>query len=115
MEEARRWGRRREGEGDGRGGGGGVETIPNVFGTILTYIYKLSQESIFKVFNFHFSNQQRPYSWTKSRQKSSEFSSLPFKVTLYNLALRFLFLQNHATSYSFYCAFFVIHTETSSL
>jgi hypothetical protein len=33
-------------------------------------------------------------SWTKSRQKSSEFSSLLFKVT----SLRFLFLQTHATS-----------------
>ena len=46
---------------------------------------------------------QRPNSWTKSRQKSLEFSSSLFAVTsTYSFALRFIFLRTHATSYSFY-------------
>ncbi len=44
----------------------------------------------------------RPISWTKSRQKYWDFSSLLFKVTYTVFAMRFLFLQTHATSYSFY-------------
>jgi hypothetical protein len=40
-------------------------------------------------------------SWMKSRQKSEEFSSLLFS-RLYSFALRFLFLETHTTSYSFY-------------
>jgi hypothetical protein len=48
----------------------------------------------------------RPNSWTKSRQKSEEFSTLPkllFTVTstVYSLALRFTFLETLATSCSF--------------
>ncbi len=43
----------------------------------------------------------KPNSWTKSRQKSKEFTSLLF--TVISLCLEFfLFLQTHATSYSFY-------------
>ncbi len=42
----------------------------------------------------------RPNSWTQFRQKSKEFSSLLFTV-ICSFALRFLFLQTHATSYSF--------------
>jgi hypothetical protein len=46
---------------------------------------------------------QRPNSLTESRQKSSKFSSLLFTVTSYcSFALKFLFLQTTATSYSFY-------------
>jgi hypothetical protein len=37
----------------------------------------------------------RRKSWSKSRQKSSEFSTLLFKVTSTSFALRFLFLQIH--------------------
>ncbi len=40
----------------------------------------------------------RPNSWTKSRQKSFP----PIHSHLYSFALRFLFLQTHGTSYSFY-------------
>jgi hypothetical protein len=45
--------------------------------------------------------RQRLKSWTKSKQKFQEFSSLLFTVTstVYNFAMRFLFLQTHATSY----------------
>ncbi len=45
---------------------------------------------------------QRPNSWTKSRQKSSEFSSLLFTVTSTALLWDFYFFKNHATSYRFY-------------
>jgi hypothetical protein len=45
----------------------------------------------------------RSNSPTKSRQESEEFSSLLFSH-LYSFALRFIFLQTHATSYSFYSA-----------
>ncbi len=44
----------------------------------------------------------RPNSWTKSRQKSLEFSSLLFTVSSTALPWDFLFLQNHTTSYDFY-------------
>ncbi len=45
-----------------------------------------------------------PNSWTKSRQKSYEFSSVLFTVTstLYSFALRLIFLQTHATSFTFW-------------
>ncbi len=43
----------------------------------------------------------KPNSWTKSRQKSYEFSSLLFTVTPTALLEIFLLLQTHATSYSF--------------
>ncbi len=43
--------------------------------------------------------KKRQNSWTKYREKSSEFSSLLF--SLYSFALKFLFLQTHATSHSF--------------
>ncbi len=47
--------------------------------------------------------------WTKSREKSWEFSSLLFIVTStlysYSFALRFLFLQTQATSHYFYRKF----------
>ncbi len=42
---------------------------------------------------------QRSNSWTKSRQKSREFSSLLFTVIATALPLIFLSLQTHATSY----------------
>jgi hypothetical protein len=45
---------------------------------------------------------QRSNSWTKTRQKSSEFSFLLTHCHLYSFALRFLFLQIYATSYSFW-------------
>jgi hypothetical protein len=44
--------------------------------------------------------EQRPNSWTKSRQKSLYFSALLFTVTSAAL-LWFLFLQTHATSSNF--------------
>jgi hypothetical protein len=43
---------------------------------------------------------QSPNSWTKSRQKSSDFSSLLFTVTSTVFALIYFF-QTHATSCSF--------------
>jgi hypothetical protein len=43
---------------------------------------------------------QSPNSWTKSRQSLGEFSSMFFSH-LNSFALRCLFLQTHATSYSF--------------
>jgi hypothetical protein len=44
---------------------------------------------------------QRPNSWTKSRQSLKSFPPCYSQSPL-QLALRFLFLQTHATSYSFY-------------
>jgi hypothetical protein len=47
------------------------------------------------------SAHQRPNSWTKYRQKSLKSYLLAIQSLLYSFALRFLFLQTHATSYSF--------------
>jgi hypothetical protein len=46
----------------------------------------------------------RPNSWTKSRQKIFRAFLLAIHSHLYRFALRYLFLQTHATSYSFYNA-----------
>jgi hypothetical protein len=45
----------------------------------------------------------RPNSWTKSRQKPALIIFLlAIQSHLYGFTLRFIFLQTHATSYSFY-------------
>jgi hypothetical protein len=54
----------------------------------------------------------RPNSWTKSRQKSSEFSSLLFKINSIQLWLEILFLQTHTASYSFYSVLLYTVKET---
>jgi hypothetical protein len=46
-------------------------------------------------------SEARPNSWTKSRQVLRAFL-LAIQNHLYSFALRFLFLQTHTTSYSFY-------------
>ncbi len=50
---------------------------------------------------------QRPNSWTKFRQKFFRVFLLVIHCHLYSFALRFLFLQTHATSYSFYSSVIV--------
>jgi hypothetical protein len=45
-----------------------------------------------------YAHLQRPKSWMKSRQKVLGV----FRLAIHGLALRFLFLQTHATSHSFY-------------
>jgi hypothetical protein len=47
------------------------------------------------------SARQRPNSWTKNPDKSLISFLLAIQSLLYSFAVRFLFLQTHATSYSF--------------